>query len=410
MSATGRHTLPGTEAAPTSVGSIPLWILAGQMGLVVTFVLGFGAMDLGKPKIGLALLVLATAAMVVLGPIRNIERIVISMPALLYLTWWTASYLWTFNVWVWVRDTQSMLPFVACLTAIGTMLPYRDVRKGLVMACYAAIGWTIIYTLLHFGVATTHPDGAPGWRGGFIHKNGMAPFMLLAVLVIAHFEPRRLWRQAGVATALAFILLSQSTTSLVVGVLLLAFSWFLRRLARSPREHWSFILTTGSASGLLVAYLAVMNLPTLVGAAGKDPTLTSRTEIWEGALEVIGRRPWTGYGIGGVWINNAAEPTRTILDGLGFIVYHSHNGFIEIMLQLGLVGLALFVVLLVAYYRTNLALLPHDRTSAMFFMLYGGLIVLLSITEVATFGVWLALLCAFHAIALKELRGHEATA
>lgn len=405
----GTPTPSGSSPSPetTTLWSMPLWILAGQSVLVLAIVLGFGAYPEIKPNLLVALIVAGTGCMVLLGPVRQVQRIVISFPVLIYLTWWMFSYFWTYNDWVFISDTQWTLPLVVSLTAVVTLLPYRAVTRGLVLGCQTAIAYTLVYTVLHFGLATTHLDGSAGWRGSFIHKNGMAPFMLFAILTFACFERRPLLRTGGIGVAVVLVLLSQSTTSAVVGAMLIVSALFLRKLAAAPKETWSFLLTAGSVTGIVTAYLGVVNLPTLVGAAGKDPTLTARTDIWAGAMEAISRRPWTGYGIGGVWINNDAEPTRTILRGLGFIVYHSHNGFLEIWLQLGLIGLALFAALIISYYRTSLRLMLHDVPSATFFMLFGALIVLVSISEVATFGIWLVLLCAFHAVAIREVRRHE---
>ncbi|QGG95998.1 O-antigen ligase family protein [Actinomarinicola tropica] len=393
------------EGTP-SIGSTPLWIVSGHVALLVAVMAGFGALEFVKPKMYLLLLIAATVGMILLGPIRQLGRLVISLPVLAYLSWWVASYMWTFNEWVWVRDTQDIIPTIVCLTAIVSLMPLAEVRRGLVLACQVTIAWNVLWTLMSPGLAMNHMDGTPGWRGSFIHKNGMAPFMLFAVITFAYLERRPFVRNASIAVALAFVVLSQSTTSLVVGTMLLVFAWFIRQLSASPKETWSFLLTLGSTIGFAVAYLGVVNLPTLVGAAGKDPTLTSRTEIWANSLEAIGRRPWSGYGIGGVWINNDAEPTRTILRGLGFIVYHAHNGFIEILLQLGIIGLALFFVLVIAYFRTALVVMLHDTPLASYLMAYAALILLLSISEVATFGQWLAFLCAFHALALRVRLAH----
>lgn len=383
-------------------GTTPLWVVCGQLGVILAITLGFGAIELTRPKVLIAAMFVTTAGMLLLGPPRNIERVVVTVPVVLYLGWWAVSYLWSYNVWIFVRDTQFMLPVAAAMVVIVSLLPHRDLSRAIVTACYVAIAWTLVQLVLNPGEAMSHPDGAPGWRGAFEHKNAMAPFMLLAILAFATLETRTTLRRAGIAVAAFLIIMSQSTTSLMVGAMLIAVAWFLRRVSAAPPRARGPMLAAGSIGGLAAATAALVYLPRLVEAAGKDPTLTSRTDIWAGVIEAIQHRPLTGYGIGGVWVHHAAEPTSTILRDLGFIVYHSHNGFLEVTLQLGLIGLALFAFLLVRVVSTGWRLMATDAAIGRFAVLYGALVVLISITEVATFGLWLVLLCGLSSLVARR--------
>ena len=389
---------------PTTGASTPVYVVAGWIAITIAVMVGFGAYSGVTPKRFIPLLMLATAASVLLGPIRNVNKVLISVPALFYLAWWAASYLWTFNLWVWFRDTQVLFPLIACLVVLACTLTVEQFCKGLVIACYVAIGWTLLYTALHPGTTMSHSDGVPGWHGHFIHKNGMAPFMIFAILVISSFERSTLRRLVIIPIAIALILLSQSTTSLIVGSALVPFALFLRRLGRSPAGTRSFQLLMASTFGLAIVIASVMYLPTLVGAAGKDPTLSSRTVIWANVVDAIADRPWTGYGVGGVWVDPSAQPTRTILADLGFTVFHSHNGYLEVTLQLGLIGLALLLAFYVVYARSCLEILDRAPLLANFCLLFLALVVLTSISEVTTFGIWLSLLVTFHVLCMRVAR------
>ena len=395
---------PGATDSATSLWNRPLWVLSGQLTVVFAVVIGFGSVGLVKPKLFVLLMLLSTAGLVLLGPVRNIEKVILPIPVVLYMGWWGASYLWTFNDWIFLRDTQLIFPLVAAMLVAVSLVPGRDLTRALLAGCYVAIAWTVVFTLLNPGEAMGHPDGVPGWRGGFLHKNALAPFMLFAILTVLAFEERPAQRRIAVATAVTLVLLSQSTTSIVVGVLLLGFGWFLRRLSDAPPQARGILLGGGSIVGVAFATLALTNLPQLLGFAGKDPTLTRRTEIWAGVIEAVQHRPFTGYGVGGAWVNLAAEPTRSILRGLGFVVYHSHNGFLEVVLQLGLVGLALFCLLLVSVVAGALALISLDGRTATFVTSFCALVVLTSISEVTTFGIWLVMLAAFSALVIRRRR------
>jgi O-antigen ligase len=65
------------------------------------------------------------------------------------------------------------------------------------------------------------------------------------------------------------------------------------------------------------------------------------------------QRPLLGTGLGGVWLRPNLEPTvsitRSLPEFLRSAAIYAHNGFLDVWLQLGLIGLAIFVgVILVA--------------------------------------------------------------
>jgi O-antigen ligase len=226
--------------------------------------------------------------------------------------------------------------------------------------------------------------------------------MAFAMLVLASFDRSSARRTIGLTTALVLILMSQSTTALTAGLVTLLIFVLLRRLAFGDlpaRASYVVVslLVVGAAWMLSATFL-----PAVLGLRGKDATLTGRTEIWSGVRRAIGERPWQGYGIGGVWGDPSVEPARSILRGLGFTVFHSHNGFLEILLLLGVGGLAAYVWLMVSTIRLGLVHLRADPRMSVFIVCYVVLIAVLSITEVNLFGIWLGLLCAFQSAAVRS--------
>jgi O-antigen ligase len=66
---------------------------------------------------------------------------------------------------------------------------------------------------------------------------------------------------------------------------------------------------------------------------------------------MILRQPWLGYGYGGFWLGETG-PSAAFWAAVGWKTPHSHNGFIDLALDLGLVGLfALVVALVTAFVR-----------------------------------------------------------
>jgi O-antigen ligase len=109
--------------------------------------------------------------------------------------------------------------------------------------------------------------------------------------------------------------------------------------------------------GLLVAEIysgnsmdTVANLANLGRETESISNLTGRTEVWRALLPYIQARPWHGYGYESFW-----TPPRLQEFGAsqGWAVPDAHNGFINLTLGLGLIGAALYsLILLLAMGRS----------------------------------------------------------
>jgi O-antigen ligase len=86
--------------------------------------------------------------------------------------------------------------------------------------------------------------------------------------------------------------------------------------------------------------------PTLLAlvtpSLGRDETLTGRTDIWRVLFQVAARSPIVGLGYGGFW-GLHPEITSQIQ------VPQGHNGYLDVYVELGAVGIALLTVFLLAY-------------------------------------------------------------
>ena len=87
----------------------------------------------------------------------------------------------------------------------------------------------------------------------------------------------------------------------------------------------------------------------LAAAIGKDPTLTDRTKIWAFVLGMH-TNPWIGTGYESFWLGPRLQWIWQT-SGLGTI-NEAHNGYLEVYLNLGIIGLLLIAGILIASYRT----------------------------------------------------------
>ena len=78
---------------------------------------------------------------------------------------------------------------------------------------------------------------------------------------------------------------------------------------------------------------------------GKSPDMTHRLDIWKSVAELIELRPLEGWGFTGVWVPGVS-PYEGLVIINGESYYQAHNAYLDVWLQLGAVGLILFVILL----------------------------------------------------------------
>lgn len=195
------------------------------------------------------------------------------------------------------------------------------------------------------------------WQGVFTQKNACGAVMVLATAVLlADWKPS--WPRlasAGLFLGVLFMTGSRSAWLLELAVLLLLAALAAARRVDAPTR-------------ILGALAALVGLPAaafilfkwrepLLASLGRDPTLSGRTLIWQQVWVFITQRPWLGWGYEAFWRGMRGQAFR-IDAALNFVVFHAHNGFLELWLNLGLVGLALFAL---SYLRAWHRLWPYLR-------------------------------------------------
>src|SRR5438309_4055646 len=73
----------------------------------------------------------------------------------------------------------------------------------------------------------------------------------------------------------------------------------------------------------------------IVSSAGRDPTLTGRTELWPVLLSMV-VNPWIGHGFESFWLG---EKLKALWAAYYFKPNEAHNGYLEVYLNLGWIGL-----------------------------------------------------------------------
>jgi O-antigen ligase len=113
-----------------------------------------------------------------------------------------------------------------------------------------------------------------------------------------------------------------------------------------------------SMLALIAAALSVLFLgasPDVLTTMGRDPTLTGRTFIWSLALSYA-ENPWVGAGFETFWLGDRIVEISNRHNFLS----QAHNGYIETYLNLGWIGIAMLISVIVSAYRHTSATL-HQK-------------------------------------------------
>ena len=202
-------------------------------------------------------------------------------------------------------------------------------------------------------IVKTSPAADGCWTGVFGHKNPFSFQMAntAALWTLYAFKERKYRYFSLFITLIALVGLQKgcSGASRVLTVVLISLWTYLAIIKKLP-VRWafvSFILFLAGSIGISI--LVLNNLEAIVvDGLKKDMTLTGRTDFWPLIIDRINQNsPLFGYGIQGFWqywrgLENPAH--GIIVAKTGFVPPHSHNGFIDILCELGWVGLLLFIL------------------------------------------------------------------
>ncbi|MFL6572688.1 MAG: O-antigen ligase family protein [Burkholderiales bacterium] len=115
----------------------------------------------------------------------------------------------------------------------------------------------------------------------------------------------------------------------------------------SPRAKLvGALVALAMVAGAAIALSAVQEKRAAVG--GKSLVKDTRLALWPEIVERIGERPLTGYGFGRGLLRGPLQGEFRELDAF---LWHAHNIFLEQLVQLGVPGLLLFLLLLAALLR-----------------------------------------------------------
>jgi exopolysaccharide production protein ExoQ len=393
---------------------------ADSQGAALSLVTPEQLMD-GSPLDRYIFSALLIAGIIVLGVRgRRLLRLLrANVPILLFFLYCGVSSLWSdygdVSFKRWVKALGDLVMILVVLTEFD---PSAAVKRLLQRAAFLLIPASVLLVKYYPDLGRLYSPftGEGSCTGVTSHKNQLGYVCLLLglgsvwrIIEVGRSEmggSRQSTRKTknGLLLAHAVILvmvmwlfwMANSMTSFacfVMAVVLLVTTNF-RAVGRRPGLVHLLVATI-----LMVSVSALfLNLGSgLVQSMGRDPSLTGRTDLWNLVLGMA-HSPLLGTGFDSFWLGKRLQH---IWDLYWWHPVQAHDGYIDVYLNLGAVGLTLLAVLLLAGYRNIVAAFRVDSRSGSLRLAYFVVAVAYNFTESAfkvMDPIWIFLLLSMAAV------------
>ena len=316
---------------------------------------------------------LAVAAVIVLvrrridcwGILRRHKWLVALLAYMFASTFWSDFTLIAIRRW-----TRELIVVGMALVILSEVDPQRALASLLRRTAYVLVPFSVLliryYPLL--GRSYGKFSGIEMWTGVTGQKNHLGRLCMISALFLLWALYRR-WRErprvregsypwadvSVIVIALYLLVGSHSSTSLAT-LALGATTYLGLRLFRNlklavPQVGLLALVTFFMVLGVSTPFLGGSTVSGFTAWLNRDDTLTGRTDVWADVLPAWAQQPLLGYGFGSFW----TDARRTHYD-----IPNAHNGYLDILLELGEVGLAFYTVWVLSCARQLHRALAND--------------------------------------------------
>ena len=268
-----------------------------------------------------------------------------------YIAYSLISILWSDVTFISLRRSFQQVIIVACMMMPFLLgLDHKEILRK--------VSWIFaVFVLLNVALIPVFGIADFGYRGICPQKNILGQISAVAFFFCTYstftgaLHIRRLFSLCSILS-IFLIVISNSKTSLGLILVVPILSYFLVLIGNTKdglkKVFFGSLLVI--SSGLISAtfLLIPLSIYDVSEVIFNDRTFTGRTFIWDFASYYINKEPFFGYGFGSFW--GVGVDTKAI--GQGFIggLLQAHNGYIDIVLDLGYLGLALATLYIVSLF------------------------------------------------------------
>jgi O-antigen ligase len=297
------------------------------------------------------------------------------------------STLWSDSPGFTARRSLVLIASTSFGVYLATRYSLREILRLLwILGVIAAIGsFLVVWRKPEMGIASGATAG--DWQGLFGQKNTLGRFMAFEIMAfgVGIISEKGKWRWfciLGAALCLPLLVMSKDATAyLALPMLVVLLPLFQLARTHSFIKMTAFITALGAtAAGIF--FVMILDPQKVLQMMGKNSSLSGRTDIWSMVWDKFVQRPWVGYGYSAFWMGKDGKQSAEIWEALHWAVPHSHNGFLDVLVQVGAVGMAIFVVGYVVFFYKALRCARASKTIlGLFPLVYLSFMLLFNFSE-----------------------------
>jgi exopolysaccharide production protein ExoQ len=260
------------------------------------------------------------------------------------IIWILSSVSWSQHPDITLRKIVAVLLTTLFSVFLATTFSMEEILKilGINLFTQLILSYLFIFILPSLGTMPEYSSLAGDWRGIYIQKNSLGRYAALSAITFLILYKGKYGKFWLISFILAIGLLygSRSITSYIVFFLILFFYHYIQ-VIRWPLKfslHYSSFLFLVFS---ITSYITYLNIEKIISFLGRDYTLTGRTTIWDVSINMALKKPWMGYGFSAFWLGDEG-PSTYVWRSLNYPAAHSHNGFLDLWLNIGVIGVVLF--------------------------------------------------------------------
>ena len=276
----------------------------------------------------------------------------------LLLFWCLISIFWSeFRYVSFKRVFQLITDFMAC----GSILLFAKEEAQILKIIKYIVYFFLVTNLVAILVIPAALDPVHGsFRGITSQKNQLGQesllcLILLFIIISQEANPKRKIATYIMIFLALFLLIGSLSTTAIMNLSIIAicvaitnFNSALKKLGIGNFFILSFLLL-GFICGLSVLLISPKTFSIIPEFFGKDLTFSGRVDLWKLVFEEINQHFLFGTGYQGFWVVDNPK-TLALYNSLFWIPFQAHNGYIDILNELGVIGFLIFIFCISRYF------------------------------------------------------------
>jgi hypothetical protein len=366
------------------------WLQLGHHGITDATVMANQLLD-GSPIDRNILMAMIAIGVIVLSTRRKRVQTLVGANAaiLVFFLYCAASTLWSdYPLVAFKRWIKAFGDLVMVLIVLTDADPAAAVKQVLARMGFLLMPSSILLIKYYpeLGRGYENLTWRPVVTGVTTNKNLLGMICLLSGLasswrLLQLFRTGDGTRGQAIAHAtvllMALGLLGQANSMTAFSCFLMAMAVMLATSFRAVRSGRAVHMVVASVVTIALVAILLDVGQRMLQTLGRDPTLTGRTQLWSVALQYAGD-PLFGTGFESFWLGERLQRMWNIY---WWHPNEAHNGYLEVFLNLGVLGVALLVVVLAAGYHNVVRALRRDPQGGVFKVAYFAATIAYNFTE-----------------------------